>query len=591
LPAILSGLLLWAAFFPLDLGALAYVALVPWLTLVRAPSRGWRLYLAGYLGGFVFFLVAVQWIRVAHPMMHLSWLGLALACPTTWLIGLWLLRRLDGVGVPLAASVPLVWVAMEFTRSHFPTGFPFLAHVGLYQMVGFGWYGLGYTQHDFLSLIQIADLGGVYAVSFVVAAINGLAAEWLLRLPAVRNWLRWNGEPGDGNPAEVPHTGPARPIGSSVAVAALFVASVAYGLVRLDHPEFAPGPRVAAIQGNVPQAEKNQRGPSLGQTYGELHLHAEALHPWPDLIVWPETCFPMDWVEAAPGSDPPDDFRWAADKCAAEFNRARPGPPILLGLNSLEWEDGRAWKYNSAVLLDVRRKKVARYDKMHLVPFGEYVPFKDSLPWMQTFTPYKWDYSCRPGEHWTRFPLTAADGKTYTFGCLICYEDSDPYLARQYACQLEPPAEARPPAKPQAWDPYRPVDFLVNISNDGWFDGTEEHEEHLAICRFRAIEARRSVVRAVNMGISAVIDPDGRVIALPRLIDRNGTLSDEPASSWSASKKVEGVVCAAVPIDTRESCFARLGDWVPGLSWAAIAAALAVSVLRGRRGPAISPAL
>src|SRR5205823_5149222 len=145
---------------------------------------------------------------------------------------------------------------------------------------------------------------------------------------------------------------PARPFVSSVAVAALFAAAVTYGYVRLDHPEFAPGPRVAAIQGNVPQAEKNQRGVSLGQSYGELHLMAEELRPRPDLIVWPETCFPMDWVEAAPGSDPPEEFRRVADKCAAEFDRARPGPPILLGLNSLEWEGGRAWKYNSALLLD-----------------------------------------------------------------------------------------------------------------------------------------------------------------------------------------------------------------------------------------------
>ena len=115
-----------------------------------------------------------------------------------------------------------------------------------------------------------------------------------------------------------------------------------------------------------------------------------------------------------------------------------------------------------------------------------------------------------------------------------------------------------------------PVDFLVNISNDGWFDGTEEHEQHLAICRFRAIETRRSVVRAVNMGISAVIDPDGRVIELPRKLDEQGQPTI-PAQSWSGSKKVEGVVLSAVPIDTRQTLYARLGDWVAGgvLGWRA----------------------
>src|SRR5207237_2965743 len=114
-----------------------------------------------------------------------------------------------------------------------------------------------------------------------------------------------------------------------------------------------------------------------------------------------------------------------------------------------------------------------------------------------------------------------------------CYEDTDPYLARQYVR----PGSAAPT-----------VDFLLNISNDGWFDGTSEHEEHLAICRFRAIECRRAIARAVNMGISAVVDGNGRVIALPR-------------ADWTRSKKVAAVLTAAVPIDHRVSLYARFGDW------------------------------
>jgi apolipoprotein N-acyltransferase len=94
----------------------------------------------------------------------------------------------------------------------------------------------------------------------------------------------------------------------------------------------------------------------------------------------------------------------------------------------------------------------------------------------------------------------------------------------------------------------------VNISNDGWFDGTEEHEQHLAICRFRAVEARRAIVRAVNMGVSGVIDPDGRVVALP-----------DP--DWRKSKKVDAIVTAAVPLDARGSTYAAWGDWVPAGCW------------------------
>src|SRR5204863_6152064 len=163
--------------------------------------------------------------------------------------------------------------------------------------------------------------------------------------------------------------------------------------------------------------------------------------------------------------------------------------------------------------------------KMHLVPFGEYVPLGETFPFLQAFTPYKGDYSCKPGEHYTRFPLQFGE-KKYTFGCIICYEDSDPYIARQYVRS-------------------DPVSFLVNISNDGWFRGTEEHEQHLAICRFRAVECRRSIVRAVNMGISAIIDPDGGVLL--------------PGDSWAKSKRMEGTVTDKVKIDTRTSFYAQTG--------------------------------
>src|SRR5687768_1909295 len=190
-PAVLSGVLLWAAFFPLDLGALGFVALVPWLSLVRAEVSRRRRYLAAYTGGFVFTVLATNWVRVAHPMMYFSWLGFSLVLPLFWVLGLDLIRRLDRLGLPLALSVPVVWVALEYMRMHFPTGYPFLKPLGVYHMIGFGWYFLGYTQHAFLPLIQIADLGGVYAVSFVVAAVSGLVADWALRSEVVRRWLGW----------------------------------------------------------------------------------------------------------------------------------------------------------------------------------------------------------------------------------------------------------------------------------------------------------------------------------------------------------------------------------------------------------------
>ncbi len=197
--------------------------------------------------------------------------------------------------MPLGVSVPVVWVALEYVRAHFPTGFPFLQHVGLYQMIGFGWYFLGYTQHAFLPLIQIADLGGVYAVSFVVAAVNGTLAEWVLRSQRVRTWLRWN-EPAIACNCL---------LRSTVAVGLLVAASVIYGFVKLDHPEFEPGPRVAAIQGSVPQFEKNEQGQSLGKTYGELHLEALKQHPDPGPDRVARDVFPRRLVRDRAGRQSP----------------------------------------------------------------------------------------------------------------------------------------------------------------------------------------------------------------------------------------------------------------------------------------------
>ncbi len=546
-PALLTGPLLWAAFFPLDLGPLAFVALVPWLTLVRAPTTRRRRYLFAYLGGLAFFLLALQWIRVAHPMMYGSWLALALACPVFWCVSLFVLRRIDRLGrVPFALSVPVVWVAAEYARAHFPTGFSFLQGTGFFQPVGFGWYFLGYTQHAALPLIQIADVGGVYAVSFLVAAVNGAVFEKCVRVPAVRRWLKWDAEPRPTLARIVPAT---------AGVAALVGGALLYGFKALDHTPFVDGPRVAAIQGSVPQLDKSKKGDLLFDTYYGLFDKAVAIAPRPDLVVWPETCCPFDWCQLGDGvkADEPDApfLEWGNKNLAALYGRHKP-LNTLYGLNGLVWEGGRKWRYNSAVLLDAAGRPAGRYDKMHLVPFGEYVPFRETFPFMQTFTPYKDDYSCRPGEHWTRFPLSTG-GRTFTFGCVICYEDSDPYLARQYVRA-------------------DPVDFLVNISNDGWFDGTEEHEQHLAICRFRAVEARRSIVRAVNMGVSCVIDPDGRVVALP-------------AETVAASVKTEGVVSAAVPLNdgVRGSWYAAWGDWLPAACWALVAAGVVGAAFVRRR--------
>jgi len=564
LAAAASGLLLYASFFPLDLGFLAWFALVPLLFLVRSNARPRHVYAAAFVGGLLFYVPAIQWMHVAHAAMYATWIILSLYCALCVPLGLWLIRRLDRVRVPLTIAAPAVWVGLEYMRAHFPTGFPWMESLGILNRIGFGWYFLGYSQHDCLPLIQIADVAGVYGVSLLIVLVNVVVFLWLSRLKAEATTF-------------------ARPwIGSVVAVSLLALV-LSYGYARLDHEAFTPGPRVAALQSNLPQSVKMDHEMTARVVRHMAERLAEAKEvpseEFPDLIVWPETTFSEEWYEMAPGTNPMTapkgwpqmiqlqmEIMWNAHGRPIGVNfqqKLVEGHQLwqitqgrqanqLLGLNGMELEaDGTVWKYNSAKFIGRGGIVGPRYDKMHLVPFGEYVPLRTTFPWMKMFTPYTNDYSCKPGEHWSRFPLEA-NGKTYHFGCLICYEDSDPALARAYA-RNSPEGPA--------------VDFLVNISNDGWFDGTEEHEQHLAICRFRAIECRRAIVRAVNMGISGFIDSDGRVV---RIL----------GPTWAQSKKVAGVVSGIVPIDHRETLYAGWGDWLPLLCWGIVLAGLTLALLK-----------
>jgi apolipoprotein N-acyltransferase len=553
LPAILSGLLLYAAFFPLNLGFLAWVSLVPFLSLVRANARSRRIYFAAFVGGLFCYVPAIQWIRVAHPAMYGAWIFLAICCSIFLVMTLAIIRKLDRTGLPLWLSAPFGFIAMEYFRSHFPTGYTWMEMFNARHPIGFGWYMIGHTQHDFSSLSQIADLTGVYGVSFIVVVVN--AALWLAfeKNALLRVWLRHIREP--------------QPTGlrPAIVAATLLAVSVVYGVFRTNHEQFADGPRVALIQGNLEQDIKNQNGKAMWEHFDRLANQAVDVKPdqKPDLVIWPETSVAYGWFDVQPGIN--------VQSLEYEFQRGFNGSrlvmsedafrwriPMLYGLGTRQWEtDNREWRYNSALLVDAKGNAVARYDKIHLVPLGEYVPYPNTFPFLKHFQPYEGDYSCRPGESYTRFPLPVGE-KTYHFACLICYEDTDASLARQY---VRPGAEG--------------VDFFVNISNDGWFQGTAEHEQHLAICRFRAIETRRSVVRAVNMGISAIIDPDGRVVALP-------------GETWAKSKKVEGIVRGPVPLDTRTSLYARLGDWLPLCAWGVFASSIVLGFVRRR--PTNTPA-
>jgi apolipoprotein N-acyltransferase len=537
---------LWLCYFPAACGWLAWLALVPLLGLVRMPRRRWRFpHLAAFAGGLLFYWPAIQWMRVADPRMYFTWAFLATYCALYFPLFLFLVRRMERrTRLPLVVSVPVVWTALELLRSTFGTGF--------------GWYLLGHSQHDALALIQISDLTGAYGVSFVVAAVNALLFEVLYGRAWFRRWLLGQDSPPCWSRVAL--------LGQGLGVVGLLLATVGYGFWNLRHDAFAAGPRIALLQGNVDQRIRNESSVT-DEAAREMNAHftdladLAGLHR-PDLVVWPETSAPATWVEALPGEAAPASLEFARQ--AAE----RWHTNVLFGLNSQVWSaEGKRRQYNSAVLIDPDGKPRGRYDKIHRVPFGEYVPLRDWLPWMNQLAPYDFDYSVWPGEAFTRFPMTAhSSGQSSTFGVVICYEDTDADMARPYGG-----GDGRPPA-----------DFLLNISNDGWFDGSSEHDQHLAICRFRAVENRRCVARSVNMGISAVIDGNGRVLAPQELRAPEGAHprgvriweveakpggASLPLSRWQEFKKVPGVLIAKVPLDDRVSLYARWGDWLPWACW------------------------
>jgi apolipoprotein N-acyltransferase len=593
--AVTTGGLLWLCYFPAAWGWLAWIALVPLLLLVRSTGRARTIYLSAFAGGLVFYWPVLQWMRVADPRMYWTWGVLATYCAVYFPLTIFIVRYLERhTSLPLTVTLPVLWTALEFFRSRFGTGF--------------SWYLIGHTQHDWLPIIQIADVTGAYGVSFLVVAVNAVLLEVCWARTRVRRLLGREGEPPRWSRVAV--------MVQALVVLLMISGTITYGVVRMRQAEFTPGPRVALVQGSVPQQIRNDRSRAREVIVTYEKLTSLAMIYRPELIVWPETSHPGEYGEVETGVDrdhlPADwqhGLRWSR-KLVGEVHELWP-TNVLIGLNTIVLgADRKERKYNSALLVNERGEVAGRYDKIHRVPFGEYVPLRHSLPFMNRFAPYDFEYGVEEGSQHTRFPLNfRGAARPCTFGVVICYEDTVPEVTRPYGGGGD-----------------AATDFVVNISNDGWFDGTSEHEQHLAICRFRAVECRRSVVRAVNMGVSAVVDGNGRVLS-PREIphpehaalfagsapgsslgampwpalalNRHGphvwAIPAEPTedkglplSRWREFKKTAGVLLATIPIDTRSSFYARYGDVLAWSCWAVLGTALVFAFIR-RRMPRAAP--
>lgn len=529
-----SGFLLWLAFPPGGRADLAWFALAPLFTLVRSQAPRWSTYLGAWLGGLTFWLLAVQWVRYTDPSAWLGWIALAsylsLYWPTFLLIARWIDRR--GT-LPLILVAPLVWVALEYLQAHALTGLP--------------WFHLAHSQFRFVELIQIADLTGVWGISLLVAAVNALLAEAYL-------WWSRRGTVPNVRALVI----------RAALVAVLLLASLGYGLLRVRTAEFRPGPRIALLQSNFRQEIKSALTADEVLT-AFYELTRRSYDSEPDLIVWPETSFPYYHSRIDPSISDQELASLArqmdAKLTAAEARRREPvirdmlhalanlaRIPTLVGTTYVDYRPGSRTKFNSAILFEPGSDREQRYDKLHLVPFGEYVPLLETFPFLTRLTPYQGDFipSLAPGAG----PRWIEVGP-WRFATAICFEDSVPHVVRRSF------AETRDRRQP---------DVLLNLSNDGWFHGSAELDMHLAVSTFRAVEHRVPIARAVNTGISAVIDGNGRI-------------------RHQLPKETANVLSEIVPLDDRTTLYTRAGDWLPAVLWGVTGTLFGASLVRFPRPP------
>ena len=549
-----TGLLMYASFRPLDFSPLAWIATVPLLLLVRIPRATRWMYSGLYLGGLVFFVPALQWMRLGDQTMYPAWIALAayLAFYFPLFVGLtrsavWNLK------IPMTVAAPMIWVAMEFARAH--------------VMTGLAWYYLGHTQYRWTTLIQVSDLVGAYGVSFIMmttAATIALivsprfATRFKLVLPATGNVLT------PSNRQKWIHTG------ASIAV---FSCALIYGQVRRNAGKFETGPRVALIQGNFPTSVKHD--PEEVQTIFNEHyaLTMTAVHlgQSPDLIVWPETMFrgPLLVNEAELSAA---ELSKRAPNIPTEWWVDNPTPTILgdlsqetgaamaIGLEAAVAETDEVRYYNSAAFITPDGGVSRRYDKMHRVPFGEYIPLKDELPWLSGFTPFGPDFGIDEGRKPEAFAYN-----DWRMSPIICFEDTVPHLVRQIMNSTTNPENGEQ------------VDCLVNLTNDGWFHGSSELDQHLITASFRCIENRVPMIRSVNTGISAVIDGNGQIIEPELVLDEDGEKAewlDPETGEWR--KEWSSAIVHNVPLDSRTSFYTRAGDW---FAWLCATLALFAGIL------------
>jgi apolipoprotein N-acyltransferase len=513
---VATGALLALTLPPFNAGQLGWVALVPLLFAVDdcRPGEAFR---RGYIAGLVFFGATVWWtIHVTLPGMIalVAFLALYIGAAAVWFcLSLNWNSGTDSVLRNLTTMILATagWVTLEWIRGWFLFG-------------GFGWNLLGVTQHEAMVLVQFASFTGVYGVSALVCFAN-LAFYF-----TIRRFIR-----------QIGRVEPLRRLSYEFYIAMLLVCvAFLHGLNQMQTRPAARSLRVALVQGDIPQSLKldsEKDKPLIVDRYRTLTEQAAAARP--ELIIWPETATPMP-------------LRYDPESFALVTNlTVHANTPLLTGTIDQTPYRVPVEAFNAAVLVFPDATLGAIYRKIHLVPFGEFVPLHKITPVFKYLTPIGDSFE-RGREH-TVFTLT----NNVRFGVVICFEDTVPDLYRRFV--------------------KRGVDFMVNLTNDAWFKDSPAAAMQLANAVFRCVETRRPLVRATNNGITCIVDERG-------IVRREKQL--EP---FTHGILVTGVELTA----TSEQTFYTLhGDWFAGVCAAVIviAAGWRFVAWRERRVPVKSAA-
>jgi apolipoprotein N-acyltransferase len=468
--AVISAILLALSFPKFNLEFLAWLGFIPLFSALKDSSR-LKAFLLSFSCGLIFWAITVYWlgyVTAAGTIVLILYLALYFG-----VFGL-IVRVIPFWG-PRLFLIPAMWVLLEYSRSRLLTGFP--------------WALLGYSQYLNLPAIQIADIFGAWGVSFLVVMVNAALYSGISR----------------------------KTIKSSIIPLAILIAVFGYGFFRLSARDLKSGAgksiKVSVVQGNIPQELKWYPGARQEIMEKYSALSRLAAKEKPDLIVWPEAAVPVILEE--------EPAYYEMVRNLAKQVRT----PLLFGAVTSRQER----YYNSALMVSPEGEKIGRYDKLHLVPFGEYIPLRKILPFLETIVPIG-DVS--PGKEYTLFNIDlpgVGHNLRSKFGVLICFEDLFPELSRQFA--------------------LRGAQFLVNITNDAWYQHSFASYQHFQASVFRAVENRVAVLRSANTGVSGFISPQGRIISLVQ-------------DARSRELFVDGFKLQSIPAKKgAASIYMRFGDW------------------------------